>query len=217
MSLFVTFEGIEGSGKSTQVERLASRLRTEGVEPLLTREPGGTELGRRVRELLLSTDAPPMGALAELLLYATDRAQHLEEVILPALSRGRLVLCDRYLDATLAYQGFGRGLGVETILRLHEEPPLDRRPDRTILLDLDAAIGLDRARERNREAGLEAAEGRFEQERLAFHQRVRDGYLELAEAEPARFRIVPADGDPDRVGSRIDHALEDLLPLGGDP
>jgi len=214
--LFITFEGIEGSGKSTQISRVAARLRSAGVQPVLTREPGGTELGRQLRSLLLSRDAPSIGALTELLLYVTDRAQHLEELVLPALSRGRLVLCDRYLDATLAYQGFGRGLGVERILGFHHEPPLDLRPDRTIVLDLEASIGLGRARERNRVSGLEAAEGRFEDEQLAFHERVRSGYLALAEAEPERFRVVAADGDPDAVERRINDELADLVLPRGD-
>jgi dTMP kinase len=210
--LFVTFEGIEGCGKTTQLERLADRLRAAGRNPLVTREPGGTELGRRLRALLLARDAPAIGSLAELLLYTTDRAQHLEERVLPALRAGRVVLCDRYLDATLAYQGHGRALGVERILRLHRDPPLDLRPRRTILLDLQPEVALERARARNRDRDLEVAEGRFEQERLAFHERVRAGYLKLAESEPDRVRLVAADGNTAEVESRVAGALTDLLP-----
>jgi len=209
---FITLEGIEGCGKTTQLERLVSRLRTAGAEPLVTREPGGTELGRRLRALLLARDAPAMDPLSELLLYATDRTQHLQEVVLPALGQGRLVLCDRFLDATLAYQGYGRQLGVEPILRLHRDPPLDLRPDRTILLDLQVEVALGRARARNRELGLEDAEGRYEDEQLDFHARVRSGYLELAAADPDRFRVIPAAGEIEEVERRIAEALADLIP-----
>jgi len=171
---FITIEGIEGCGKSTQLTRLVSRLQTAGIEPVVTREPGGTELGRRLRALLLARDAPAMDPFSELLLYATDRAQHLQEIVLPALRQDRLVLCDRYLDATLAYQGYGRRLGVDPILRIHRDPPLDLRPDRTILLDLEVSLALGRARARNRELGIENAEGRYEDEQLDFHERVHD-------------------------------------------
>lgn len=209
---FITIEGIEGCGKSTQLTRLVSRLQSAGIEPLVTREPGGTELGRRLRALLLARDAPAMDPFSELLLYATDRAQHLQEIVLPALRQDRLVLCDRYLDATLAYQGYGRRLGVDPILRIHRDPPLDLRPDRTILLDLEVTLALGRARARNRELGIENAEGRYEDEQLDFHERVRAGYLELAAAEPQRFRVIPAGGTAREVEGRIAAALADMLP-----
>jgi len=213
--IWITFEGIEGTGKSTQIERLAVRLRARGTAVVLTREPGGTELGLRLRELLLRPTRRPMHPTAELLLYAADRAQHLTEVVLPALERGDVVLCDRYLDATLAYQGHGRGLGVERVLELHRRPPLDRRPRRTILLDLDPATALARARQRNTGQGLDHTEGRFENELLEFHRRVRRGYLELAAAEPERMRVVSGEGDPDEVEARILDALRDLpFPAG---
>ena len=209
---FITIEGIEGCGKSTQLTRLVSRLQSAGIEPLVTREPGGTELGRRLRALLLARDAPAMDPFSELLLYATDRAQHLQEIVLPALRQDRLVLCDRYLDATLAYQGYGRRLGVDPILHIHRDPPLDLRPDRTILLDLEVTLALGRARARNRELGIENAEGRYEDEQLDFHERVRAGYLVLAAAEPQRFRVIPAGGTAREVEGRIAAALADMLP-----
>jgi len=208
---FVTFEGIEGCGKSTQIERVAAGLRDAGRDVVLTREPGGTERGRALRALLLAPHGTPWTPVAELLLYAADRAQHLVEVIEPALARGAVVLCDRYLDATLAYQGAARGLGVERVLAVHRDPPLDRRPDRTILLDLEPAVALARARARNRADGSESSEGRFEAEDLAFHARVREGYLALAADQP-RFRVVPAAGDPSEVEARVRDALRDLLP-----
>jgi len=212
---FITFEGIEGCGKSTQLERLALRLRDAGVEHVVTREPGGTALGRGLRALLLAPDDTPIASEVELLLYTADRAQHLTEVVEPALARGRVVLCDRYLDATLAYQGYGRGLGVDRVLALHRDPPLDRRPDRTVLLDLDPELALERARARNEGLGVADSEGRYEQEALAFHRRVRDGYLALAAAEPRRIAIVDARGAPAEVAHRVSLALSDLLPVLG--
>jgi dTMP kinase len=209
---FVTFEGIEGSGKTTQIERLADRLRAGDEPALVTREPGGSPLGRRLRALLLGDDVGPIEPIAEMLLYVADRAQHLREVIEPALAAGTHVLCDRYVDATLAYQGFARGLDLDLIRTLHRKPPLDRRPDRTILLDLDPELGLERARRRNDDLGLAAAEGRFEREALEFHGRVRDGYLALAEAEPFRFRIVAAEGSAGEIEARVADLLSDLFP-----
>jgi len=209
---FVTFEGIEGSGKSTQIERLAERLRAAGEPLVVTREPGGSPLGRRLRTLLLGEGVGSIDAIAELLLYVADRAQHLREVVEPALAQGTHVLCDRFADATLAYQGFARGIDLELIRALHRIPPLDRRPDRTVLLDLPPELGLKRARRRNDELGLAGSEGRFEREALAFHERVRNGYLCLAEAEPFRFRIVAAEGTTEGVAARIADLLSDLFP-----
>jgi dTMP kinase len=209
--IWITFEGIEGTGKTTQIERLSTRLRGSGVAVTVTREPGGTELGRSLRALLLRPSAKPMDPMTELLLYAADRAQHLQEVVLPALGRGEVVLCDRYLDATLAYQGYGRQLGVERILQIHSHFPLDQRPDRTILLDLDPEKAVGRARSRNAGAGLDESEGRFEQERIDFHRRVRGGYLELAATEPERYLLVDASGAEDKVERRVLKGLELLL------
>jgi len=210
--LFLTFEGIEGSGKSSQIARIRRRLDTAGLEVVATREPGGTDVGARLRALLLATCRSPITPVAELLLYAADRAQHLAEIVDPAVGRGAIVLCDRYLDATMAYQGYGRRLGAEAVLSLHRLPPLDRRPRRTILLDLAPEEGVARARRRNRDLGLERTEGRFEKEDLEFHRRVREGYLVLAAAEPERFRVVGAGGDEDEVEARVAAALADLLP-----
>jgi dTMP kinase len=209
---FLTFEGIEGSGKTTQIERLADRLRAADEPAVVTREPGGSPLGRRLRALLLGEDIGPIEPIAELLLYVADRAQHLRDVVEPALAAGTHVLCDRYMDATLAYQGFARGLDLDFIRGLHRRPPLDRRPDRTILLDLEPELGLDRARRRNDDLGLDTAEGRFEREALEFHSRVREGYLTLAEAEPFRFRIVAAEGSAGQIEARVADLLSDLFP-----
>jgi dTMP kinase len=210
---FLTFEGIEGCGKTTQLERLAERLQRSGADVVVTREPGGTALGRELRALVLRTSTEPMSPVAELLLYATDRAQHLTEIVEPALRRGAVVLCDRYRDATLAYQGYGRELDLERIRELHRRPPLDRAPDRTVLLVLEPATALERATRRNVEDGLVESEGRFEKERLDFHRRVARGYDALAAAEPERFRVVQADGDVEQVGRRVLEAVRDLLPV----
>lgn len=212
--LFITFEGIEGTGKSTQIDRLATRLERGGVEVVCTREPGGTSLGRRLRAALLDPDGTAMDPLAEMLLYAADRAQHIREIIRPAVNRGAVVLSDRYLDATLAYQGYGRRLGTAVVLAIHAHAPLDLRPDRTVLLDLDPEPSVSRARRRNLERGVADTEGRFEDEDLAFHRRVREGYLELARQEPERYRVIRAEGDPDAVERLVGQALADLLPAG---
>lgn len=211
---FITFEGIEGCGKSTQVARLSERLRASGRRVTATREPGGTELGLRLRSLLLRPTESPMSPTAELLLYTADRAQHLAEVVIPALERGDIVICDRYLDATLAYQGSGRGLAWETILDLHKPSPLDLRPARTILLDLEISVGLARARLRDLGEPTRR-EGRFEEERQEFHERVRDGYLRLARESPQRIRIVDGSDAAERVGQRVWDALADLLAEDG--
>ncbi len=212
--LFITFEGIEGSGKSTQIGLLAERLRAERIAVTVTREPGGTELGRRLRAVLLEPGSPVVPR-AELLLYAADRAQHLADVIEPAIARGETVLCDRYLDATLAYQGYGRGLGVDAVLEVHRGDPPTRVPDRTVLLDLDPDRGLRRARGRDALSGSAATEGRFEGESIEFHRRVRAGYLELASRAPERIRIVPASGDPGEIAARVWESVADLFTAAG--
>lgn len=205
---FITFEGIEGSGKSTQIVLLANYLTARNKPVTLTREPGGTEIGDQVRKILLDPANTGLVPGAELLLYAAARAQHLEELIRPDLDAGKIVLCDRFSDATLAYQGFGRGLEIDVIRELDRIVTRGMRPDLTILLDLDAAAGLRRARGRNSDRGLEA-EARFENEDLAFHDRVRRGYLELAGLEPDRFRVVDASGSPDEIQNELRRIVND--------
>lgn len=202
--LFITLEGPEGAGKSTNREYLAQRLREQGVEVLLTREPGGTPLAERIRELLLTPSAEPMAADTELLLVFAARAQHLAEVIRPALSRGMVVLCDRFTDATYAYQGGGRGLSVERIAQLEQFVQGSLRPDFTLLFDLPIEIGLERAEVRGR---LD----RFEQEARSFFQAVRHTYLERAAQASARYRIVDAGQSLAQVQLALDAILPELL------
>jgi dTMP kinase len=208
--MFITFEGIEGSGKSMQITRAQSHLRQKGIACLVTREPGGTGFGMALRKILLGTDGCRREPWSELLLYLADRYQHLKEVIEPALKRKLVVLSDRYQDATRAYQGAARGIPREEIEKLVQLLGIIE-PDKTILLDLDPEEGLGRARMRNLESSSAAAEGRFEAEDLSFHARVREAYLELAGRFPRRIHIVPASGTPDDVFARIARLLDEWL------
>lgn len=202
---FVTFEGIEGSGKSTQVALLARVLRRGGREVVVTREPGGSPLGLEIRALMLSGRGDGMDGWAELFLIEAARTEHLRRVVRPALERGAVVLCDRFTDSTLAYQGFGRGLPLAAIRALHRLPALGPRPDLTILLDLPVGQGLIRARSRNRgpSAARRRSESRIDNEPTAFHTRVRRGFLAIARSEPNRVVVVPAKGEVAAVGTTI--------------
>ena len=191
--LFITFEGIEGCGKTTQIHLLAKRLEAAGHAVVLTREPGGCPIADQVRAILLDAANTAMVPLAELLLYAAARAQHVQEVISPALAAGRIVLCDRFTDATIAYQGYGRGLDLPTIEKLNLLATGGLAPRLTLLIDCPAELGLARARARIA-AQTGAREERFELESLRFHERVRAGYLELAQAAPERFAVVDGSG-----------------------
>jgi len=208
MSRFITFEGTEGCGKSTQLSLLADHLRRQGLQVRITREPGGCPISDAIRQILLDPSSAGMDPQTELFLYAAARAQHMAEVILPALSRGEIVLCDRFTDATLAYQGYGRGLDLEAVRALNRDATGGREPDLTLLLDIPLETGLTRAITRNSDADMD--EGRFEQEALSFHRRVREGYLALARSEQ-RFRVVPATGSIDEVAQRIRQTVDPWL------
>jgi dTMP kinase len=191
--LFITFEGTEGTGKSTQLRLLADDLRAAGRRVMTSREPGGTSFGRNLRSMLLDPAGGTIVPLAELFLYLADRAQHAREVIVPALERGEWVICDRFADATVAYQGYGRGIDTAFIRDASDRAACGLVPDVTLLLDLeDVAAGIARARRRQQGDGTGGVEDRFEREELAFHRRVRDGYRALAAAEPDRVRLLPA-------------------------
>ena len=198
---FITLEGIEGSGKSRQLKLLEQELKRLELSFVTAQEPGGTSFGEEVRQVLLSRDGAGREPEAELLLYLADRIQHLKQVIEPALEKGLHVICDRYHDATLAYQGHARELGFELIDQMAEILQL-RVPDLTLVLDLDVQLGLNRAMLRNQREGQEKW-GRFEAEDLSFHQKVREGYQRLAQREPERVLLVDASGDPQAVFERI--------------
>jgi dTMP kinase len=211
--LFITFEGTEGTGKSTQLRLLADDLRAAGRRVTLTREPGGTSFGRTLRGMLLDPGAASITPLAELFLYLADRAQHAREVVTPALERGEWVLCDRFADATVAYQGHGRGLDAGFIREACDRAAAGLVPDLTLLLDFDdVSEGIGRARRRQQGDGTAGVEDRFEHEDLAFHRRVRDGYRALAEAEPGRIRLLPAALPAEDLHRRV---LDELARLPG--
>ena len=194
---FITFEGIEGCGKSTQAQRLADRL---GGRAVVTREPGGTAIGRAVRQVLLDPANRGLAPTTELLLYFSDRAQHMAEVVRPALAQGRVVVCDRHVESSLAYQGYGRGLPLPAIRALAELATGGLRPDAIVLFDVPVDVGLARARRRG-------AQDRLEAERVEFHERVRAGYEELLAQEPARWLRVDGRGSPDAVFESLWRAL----------
>src|SRR6202166_2195820 len=207
---FITFEGLDGCGKSTQLEKLAGLFRPQGLSVVVTREPGGTATGEKIRRLLLDTATAGLSPMAELALMFASRAQHITEVIQPALAEGRVVLCDRFTDSTEAYQGGGRKLGSEAVLALHRILCGNMRPDLTILLDNDVAFSVERARRRNQkhkgsrtEKGTGRDENRFEQENRAFFGRVRHAYMAIAKREQQRVQLVNARGTPNETHAVI--------------
>lgn len=202
--VFITLEGIEGSGKTTQLRKLAERI----PNVLVTKEPGGTPTADRIRTILLDT-REKIDPVAELFLFAASRRQHVMEVIKPALAEGRVVLCDRFTDATLAYQGFGRLLDLDRLRWLNDWATDSLHPDLTLIFDLPEEVGLKRARSRNSAAPVD--EGRFELEDLRFHRRVREGYLTLATAEPQRYKVIDAAGTPDEVFARTWDAIREKV------
>jgi dTMP kinase len=197
--MFITLEGIEGSGKTTQIGRLVEFLENRGIECVTTRQPGGTRIGENIRSILLDPANSALAPMTELLLYMADRSQHIYELIGPCLQAGKTVICDRYFDATMVYQGFARGLNIELIQELHQILFDDLKPDVTLLLDLAPQVGLQRAWQQLNNGQRSGLESRFEAETVAFHEKVRAGYLELARLEPGRFRIVDATQSQDQV------------------
>jgi dTMP kinase len=199
--VFITFEGPEGAGKTTQARLLAELLRAAGQDPLLTREPGGTELGDRVRELVLPASGIPITARAEMLLYCVARAQLVEQVLRPALAARRVIIVDRYADSTLAYQAYGRGLEPAGVRAVLDFATGGLRPDLTLLLDLPAEAGLTRKQAQATPAT--DAWNRIEAEDLSFHRRVREAYLDLADAEPARWHVLDATRPAEEVADEV--------------
>jgi dTMP kinase len=205
---FITFEGIDGCGKTTQFQMLAKWLREQGREVVETVEPGGTGIGRQVRKIVLHPGNFDLKPRTELLLYFASRAQNVDEVIRPGLEAGRVVLCDRFTDSTLVYQGCGRGLDKKIVLELDRIACQGLKPDITLLIDIDLETSLARAKRRNERTG--PAESRIDDESRAFHDRVRNGYLALAKAEPARFIVIDGRALVGEVAQHIREALPDF-------
>jgi dTMP kinase len=210
LSLFITFEGVEGSGKTTQIQRLKKYLDRKGIPCKVTREPGGCPIGEKVRKILLNPDHREMVPLSELLLYEAARAQHVKEVIEPFLKKRGVILCDRFSDATIAYQGYGRKIDLRWIERLNHFSSRGIKPDVTFLLDCPSDVGLKRALKRNRTLKQEKEE-RFEKEKIQFHQRVRKGYLALAKKEPRRVKVIDTRQGEDNVFNKIRKTVDKLI------
>ncbi len=204
---FITFEGTDGCGKTTQMSLLAARLRAEGQEVLETAEPGGTRIGLQIRSILLDSANQELCPTAELLLYFAARAQNVDEWILPALAKGTMVLSDRFTDSTLAYQGAARGLGREVVMTIHEIACRGLLPDLTIYLDIDLDTSLERAHARNRTID-DKDERRMDEQAVEFHQRVRQEYLKLAEMEPSRIKVIDGRADRAIIADRIWEAVQ---------
>lgn len=202
--VFLSFEGIEGTGKSTQARLLFEHLREKGFDAVLTEEPGGTKIGRKIREVLLSPDHQEMTPLTELLLYFASRTQHLAQVIIPAVNRGAVVITDRFTDSTIAYQGYGRGIALHFLHSLDTIATEGMQPNITLLLDLDAETGLSRNR------GINKTD-RLELEDIEFHTRVRNGFLELAAQQPERIKIIDASLEKEEVRKRVLDLVLDIV------
>ena len=206
---FITFEGGEGCGKSTQIRLLAERLRAAGKKVLLTREPGGTALAERIRSLVREESDDPPNSRAETLLFIASRAQVVESVIRPALASGTWVLCDRFADSTFAYQGYGRGLDLEELKRINSFATGGLEPDRTILLNVSPEVSAKRMRAR--EAATNTDADRMEKAGDGFHARLKQGFLELAAAEPKRFAVIQADGGVEEVAEAVWNSIQPML------
>ncbi len=214
---FITFEGLDGTGKSTQMRKLGEVLRAAGQKIVETREPGGTATGEKIRRVLLDSKTDGLDPLAEMALMFASRAQHIAEVIEPALAAGAIVLCDRFTDSTEAYQGSGRRLGSAAVLDLHRVLCGNLQPDLTLLLDSDAAASVSRARRRNTRASKNMGRGhdenRFEQEKRAFFLRVHEGYMAIARREPGRVVMMDARGTPAQTHAKIVEVVRRRLKL----
>jgi len=204
--LFITLEGLEGSGKTTQQKYIVDDLKEKGFDVLLTREPGATRLGREIRQLLLDPDWSEMTPRAEILLFAADRAQHVEEIVKPALNAGKIVISDRYFDSNLAYQGYGRGLDIDLVRKINLWAVDYLKPDLTIFLDLPVEVGLARARAQT----VDKLGDRLEREELNFYQQIRAGYLELAK-ESERFRVIDANRSIEKVKTDILQEIKEMI------
>lgn len=207
--LFISLEGIEGAGKTTLIQKMIAWFEAKGKEVLLTREPGGSELGKKLRSIILNAEEKICPA-SELFLFLADRAEHVESCIKPALVQGKIVLCDRFIDSTVAYQGYGRGMDISGLKMLNDRAAGGLKPDLTIILDLAPEIGLARANARNKAENLTIKEGRFEAEALDFHQKIRAGFLALSKEEE-RFFVVNAEQNAEAVFADVCKKLQNIL------
>ena len=210
---FITFEGGDGTGKSTQLRLLERHLIAQGKSCLTTREPGGTSLGQLLRKILLESGNRPISSSTELFLYLADRAQHVHEVIAPAILQGKIVLSDRYTDSTVAYQGYGRGFEVQLLLTLNRVASQGVTPDFTFLLDCPVELGLSRTIHRRSDPSTAKNDDRFENENLEFHEKVRRGFLDLARADPARFYVIDASQSEQEVFAAVKEIVDRRLAL----
>ncbi|MBI9078398.1 MAG: dTMP kinase [Pseudodesulfovibrio sp.] len=206
--MFVTFEGIEGTGKTTQIQKVKKYFESRGKEVFLTLEPGGSRVGQELRKMLLHVDNKDLTPITELFLYLADRAQHIAQVIRPELEAGKVVLCDRFADSTIVYQGYGRGLDTKILQQFNEVAVDGLWPDLTVILDIDPELGLKRATLRNIEDGKAEEEGRFEAEHISFHKRIREGYLTWAALNRDRIKVADASSTPDEVFKRIKDIID---------
>lgn len=209
--MFITFEGIEGTGKTTQIKLLKAFLEGAGQEVKVTLEPGGSRIGRELRKILLNMDSTDITGECELFLYLADRAQHVSQVVQPAVDKGTVVISDRFADSTIVYQGYGRGLDPKLLRELNDVAVCGNWPDLTVLLDIDPEVGLKRAMTRNLQENKMQEEGRFEAESLEFHNRVREGYLTWAALNNDRFMVVDADQTPDEIFEVVKDKVSQML------
>ena len=212
--MFITLEGMEGVGKTTLAKKLKTVFDANGIDSILTREPGDTPIGFQIRSVLLNSESH-LDKSTELMLFLADRAQHVSEVILPALSSGKSVISDRYADSTIVYQGYGRGFDTDFLYKLNDFVCRGLWPDITFILDVPPEVGLMRARNRNAECGMELSEGRFEAEKLSFHRNIREGFLSFAKEHADRCRVIDASDSLDNVYMQIYQQVNPLLSSKG--
>lgn len=201
--LFITLEGADGSGKTTQMERIVEYFKTKKIDFIVTREPGGVDLGQKLRDILLNYDGE-VASTCEMFLYLADRAQHIETKVKPAVSAGKIVLCDRHIDSTVAYQGYARGLDVERINYLNDIATGGQKPDLTLLFDVDTDVAMERV-------GNRAEKDRLEAEGAGFHRKVRQGYLEIAKKEPERIKIINSNLSVEEVWAQVQKILDEVV------
>lgn len=213
MKKLITFEGIEGSGKSTQIKLVAGYLTEKKVPHIVTQEPSGTGIGRKIGDILFNREHYFMCAETEMFLFCAARAQHVREVIMPALEQNKVVLCDRFSDATFAYQGAGRGLDHEFIKLMNDYSAMHLKPDLTLLFDLPVEIGLKRAIDRNNLLNKPSSIDRFERENIDFHQRIRESYLNILKNDPRRFHLINADRDVESIQEEVRRTISAFINL----